>query len=282
MFQTGIAIRSTLLLAFVLVVAGSICWGQPGQPVPPSIEQRFQEINDLRSRAQFDDAFDALKELIVEFSAADSVLRRAYNQLVWTVVAQSEFLKDEESVAADAGDDERVAELRARQRELTDRIAKVVHEALERFPDLAATDDVPDPDRLNQTYEPTRQSMFGGLLVESRPDSAAVWISLGDKNWQHVGWTPLRKDLYPIGSYELKVTKTGYGDRTRDIQIQPNLITPNDFPLQKHRGRTWWLTRVVGPVATVAAVVTYALVNGGSGSSPEPDPLPGPPAPPSR
>jgi len=286
MLQTRIAVRFTGLLALVLVVAGSgatsIGWSQTGQPVPPSIEQRFQEIDVLRSRTQFDDAFDALRQLINEFAAADSVLRRAYNQLVYTVVKQSQYLKQLESFAANEGDEERVAELREQQDDLTDRLAKVVHEALGRFPDLVAADDVPDPDRLNQTYEPTRQSMFGGLVVESRPDSAAVWISSSGEDWKYVGWTPLRKDLYPIGVYELKVTKTGYGDRTRDIQIQPNLPTPIDFPLQRHRGKTWWLTRVVGPVATVAAVVTYALVNGGSGSSPEPDPLPGPPAPPSR
>jgi hypothetical protein len=286
MLQTRIAVRFKTLLAFVLVVAGfgapSICWGQPGQPVSPSIEQRFQEIDVLRSRTQFDEAFDALRGLINEFAAADSVLRRAYNQLVYTLVAQSQYLKDEESLAADAGDQKKVTELRARQRDLTNRFSEVVREALHKFPDLVATDDVPDADLLNKTYEPTRQSMFGGLVVESRPDSAAVWISSGDKNWKHMGWTPLRRNLYPIGSYELKVTKTGYGDRTRDIQIQPSLITPTDFPLQRHRGKTWWLTRVVGPVATAAAVVTYALVNGGSGSSPEPEPLPGPPAPPSR
>lgn len=242
------------------------------------VESRFREVSDLRSRGEFDTAIEMLSGIIAEFSGSDEVLRRAYNQLVWTLVAKSDDLSERVRLAGDAAQKEK---LRAELDAMASRMGEVVGDALTRFHDLHAGDDVPDPSRVNQMYEPARQRMFGNLVVNTTPDSATVWIETEDGEWTHLGFTPLRRNLYPIGSYELRLTKEGHKEVDVASRVGPNETTQHDVTLPRSRGRGWWLTRVGVPALGLAGLTTYLLLNNDSGGTSEPQPLAGPPDPPS-
>jgi len=249
---------------------------RPAGAVPDqtTVTERFREISDYRSRGEFDAAINALNAMIDDFARSDDVLRRAYNQLVWTILTKSEDASERARVASDAATRDA---LRAELDDLARQLGGVVGTALTRFPDLHAGDDVPDPSRVNQTYEPARQRMFGNLQVETAPDSAAVWINNPARGWVNEGFTPLRRNLFPIGTYQIRLAHDGYKETTFTTQIAPNESKHHEVTLVRTRGRSWWLTRVVAPVAVTVGVVTYALVSGNDGGAVQPDPLPGPP-----
>jgi len=270
--------RSSFRLAALLVVLAAACpaGASPVADEPP-VNERFREISDLRSRGDFDAAIAALTVMIDDFARSDDVLRRAYNQLVWTIVTKSDDVNERARITPDPT---AATELHAELDTLVADLGRVVGAALTRFPDLRAGDDVPDPSRVNQTYEPARQRMFGNLQVETTPDSAAVWINDPARGWVHEGFTPLRRALFPIGTYEIRLAHDGFKETTFTTQIAPSESKHHEVPLVRTRSRRWWLTRVVAPVATVVGAVTYVLVAGDDGGAAEPDPLSGPPAPP--
>lgn len=244
-----------------------------------SIETRFREVSDLRSRGEFDTAIEMLSQIITEFSGSDEVLRRAYNQMVWTLVAKSDDLSERARMASDTAEK---ARLEQTLDAMASRVGEVVGDALTRFHDLHAGDDVPDPSRVNQLYEPARQRMFGNLVVNTTPDSAAVWIETGDGAWTHLGFTPLRRNLYPVGSYEIRLTREGHKEVDVTSRIGPNETTQHDVTLPRSHGRGWWLTRLGVPAVGVAGVAAYLILNSGNGGTAQPQPLASPPDPPSR
>jgi hypothetical protein len=243
------------------------------QPDAGSVDQRFDQVADLRSRGEFDAAIDLLTGIIQESSQSDEALRRAYNQLVWTIVVKSADVNER---ARQTGN----AQLRDELDGLARRLGEVVGDALTRFPDLRAGDDIPDPSRVNQVYEPARQRMFGNLVVISEPDSAEVWINDDESNQTPDGWTPLRRNLFPVGDYEIRLSKEGFHDENLTTRIRPNETVEHNVPLRHKRSKTWWLTRVIVPTTAAVGLIVYALTSGDDGGTQEPQPLPFPPDPP--
>jgi hypothetical protein len=240
---------------------------------PQTADERFNRVADLRSRGEYDAAIEVLTDLIAPPEPPDEVLRRAYNQLVWTIVVKSDDVSERARRSDDAG-------LREELDALARRLGEVVGDALTRFPDLRAGDDVPDPSRVNQTYEPARQRMFGNLVVVSDPDSADVWLKDPQAGWKRTGRTPLRRNLFPVGDYEIRLSKEGHHDETLETRVRPNETKEHNVALRRKRSKSWWLTRVVVPSAAAVGVLVYALTSGGDAGTQEPDPLPLPPDPP--
>jgi hypothetical protein len=267
--------RVLFLALSVLVLAESPAQAAAGEGAD---DARFREISDLRSRGEFDAAVAALVAMVADSTESGEVVRRAYNQLVWTILSKSD---DVSARARQSSDGEGVRRLRGQIDDLARQLGEVVGAALTRFPDLRAGDDVPDPSRVNQAYEPARQRMFGNLQVETDPDSAAVWIRDSARGWAREGVTPLRRDLFPIGNYEVRLEREGYKQMSFMTQIAPNETKHHEVTLARARSRRWWLTRVVAPVVGAAGLITYALMSGDEGGAPPPEPLPGPPDPPS-
>lgn len=264
---------------FVTLAVASVLGASVPASARDDVEARFREAGDLRSRGQFDEAIEVLTGVIEESRSSDALSRRAYNQLVWTLAAKSDDLSERIRLSSDP------ARKQALQKEVdavASRIGEMVGAALTRFPDIRAGDDVPDPSRVNQMYEPARQRMFGNLVIDSEPDSAAVWIHDEGGDWTRMGFTPLRRNLYPIGSYEIRLAKQGHKEIDVTSRVGPNETTRHDVTLPRSRDATWWVTRVGVPAAGLVGLTAYLLLSGDDGGTAEPDPLPLPPDPPSR
>jgi uncharacterized protein (UPF0147 family) len=241
------AVNLGLLLSFILMISSPTATlaQAPAAPDDVTIYDWFEEVSSLRSRGQYDDAIAVLETIINDYAMSDRIARRAYNDLVFTLLSK----QDETAVTVSA------------------------REALTRFPDLAA-DPVYFPPSVNQAYDRLRAEMFGGLNVATKPDSCQIFL-----DDEFVGFSPLTLEYVPVGEYVLNVTRPGYNDESTPIRIQPSYQTSVPLSLQKERGRGWWLMRI-GPAALLTGVLV-AIQLGGDATG-EPEPLPGPPPPPGQ
>jgi len=211
-----------------------------------AVQTKFQQVVALRLKGEYDRAVEMLREIIAEYSNSDEVLRIAYNHLV-TVYVQN--------------DDEPSGRVAART-------------ALERFSDLTA-DPFTFPGKVNDVYDQLRKEMFGSLVV-SEPQDCHVYLDS-----THVGDTPLRLELYPIGEYDLTVTKSGYKDYVTRIEIQPE--STRELSVSLDRDRAWWYWPAWIGGATVAVVALVIGLSPKDEAPPDqPQPLPEPPEPPTN
>jgi tetratricopeptide (TPR) repeat protein len=236
-------IRIGLLASFILMISSPRV--ALATPQDETIYDRFEKVSSLRSQGRYDRAIEILRSIIAEDSESDEILRRAYSDLVFTLLSK-------EDIAA---------------------AAESAREALYRFPDLTA-DAVYFPPRVNDLYDDLRGRMFGALNVATRPDSCSVY--LGD---EFMGFSPLRLQYVRSGEYTLKVSKAGYHDESSPVRIEPGRPTSVPLSLQRERGKTWWLARI-GPAALLSSVLLAIQLQRDKGG--EPERLPGPPPPPGQ
>ncbi len=234
---TGL-VFSLLLLA--LNNPGNLAWGQD-----ETIYDRFEEVSSLRSQGRYDEAIEILRHIIIQYPESEEILRRAYSDLVFTLLSKEDVPTATESA----------------------------EEALYRFPDLVA-DPVYFPPRVNDVYDGLRVRMFGALNVATRPDSCQVFL-----NGEFMGLSPLMLEYVRTGEYDLNVTKPGYHEEVTTVRIEAGRPTSVPLSLQKERGKGWWFVRI-GPAAVLASVLLAIRLQQDAGG--EPTPLPGPPPPPGQ
>ena len=209
-----------------------------------SIYTRFEEVSSLRSQGHYDEAIVILKDIIREYSQSDQVLRRAYTDLVFTLLSKGD----------------------------RDAAREGAREAILRFPDLEA-DPIYFPLSVNDMYTGLRKELFGSLNVDTRPDSCRVFL-----DDEFVGFTPLRMDYVRVGHYILNLSRTGYHDESMSVRIDPGSPTTIRSSLGRQRDKTWWLWRA-GPAAVLTGLL-LAFQLQEEEPTPEPSPLPEPPPPP--
>jgi tetratricopeptide (TPR) repeat protein len=211
------------------------------------IYELWEEITSLRAQGEYDRAIELLNRMLTEHSGDDDILKRAYNELVFT-----QFKK---------GDAE-AATMTARQ-------------ALERYSDLAVST-AQFPARLNETYNDLRKEMFGSLTI-SKPESTMVYLDDA-----FTGTAPFSIELLRAGEYNLRATKKGYNEYTELITIDPSGKHSLELSMERQKDTKWWLYRI-GPAVLVGVLAAFALAGGsGDEAQPEPEPLPEPPAPPTN
>lgn len=235
------AVSAGLLTAFVLMI-----FGPPAafaDPEDRTIYDKFEDVSSLRSQGQYDQAIELLRGIITEHAESEEILRRAYSDLVFTLLSKQDF----------------------------DTAADIASEALYRFPDLTA-DPVYFPPTVDEVYDDLRDRLFGALNVATRPDSCQIF--LGD---ELVGLSPLSLRYVRVGEYALKASKPGYNDELTIVRIESGHPTSVPLSLQRDRGRMWWLVRV-GPAVLVTGVLLALQVRDKGGG--EPGSLPAPPPPP--
>lgn len=238
------AIGFMLIISFLSATGFSS--SMSAQSGEEQIYERFEAASSLRSQGKFDEAVDILRGIIVEFAKSDEILRRAYSDLVFTLIS----MRDEDGAVESA------------------------RQALSRYPDLTA-DPVYFPPRVNELYDNLRNQMYGSLNVTTKPESCRVFLSE-----KFIGTAPLSVKYVGIGEYVLNLSKSGYKDDASPVRIEPGSPTSVQLSLQKERGKKWWLLRA-GPGALLVGVLTYLQLRGDEGT-PEPEPLPGPPATPTQ
>lgn len=241
-----------LTTAAVLVVTLFLPQLAAAQAQTEDVYGKFREVTDLKAQGEYDRAIEKVRQIIEEYSDAEDVLKRAYNELVSIHVDRQD---DPEAVAA-AG------------------------QALERFPDLSADPLLFQP-RVNEIYDRLRGEMFGSLVIQ-KPEDCRVFLRTpeAEDGGKHVGETPLTLDYVRVGEYDLIVTKSGYHDYTERIVIQPSGTLNQSVSLERRKDKRWWLYRV-GAGAVAAVGVVAIVLSGGTDEPPPPaEPLPGPPAPP--
>ena len=220
--------------------------GLTSQGTDEQIYDRFERVSSLRSQGQYDKAIEVLQGIIAEYSKSDEVLRRAYCDLVFTLMSKPD----------------------------ADGAAQRAREALLRFPNLTA-DPVYFPPRVNELYDQLRNQLYGALHVLTKPDSCRVFF--GEK---FVGVSPLHVEYVRVGDYVMNLSKSGYKDETSPLRIEPGSPTSVQLSLQRERSKKWWLLRT-GPGAVVAGVLVYLGFRGKEGAAAL-EPLPGPPSPPTQ
>jgi hypothetical protein len=233
----------TILLCVLFYISSytSIARGAAQQE---QIYQKWELVSSLRARGEFDEAIQLLDSIINQYSESDEILRRAYNDIVFTFI----LMKDDASAVSKA------------------------REGLERFADLVA-DPVEFPPRVNEIYNRLRAEMFGTLEI-TKPGGCRIF--LGE---EFMGETPLRLDLVRVGSYDLMVTKSGYHDYTETISIDPSGKHIMEVSMDRRRNKRWWIYRI-GPAVAAGVLLAVTLGGGGGGGTAQPEPLPEPPAPP--
>lgn len=236
---TAISLVSFLLMA---VYPGGLTSQETDEP----IYDRFENVSSLRSQGQYDKAIEILRGIITEYSKSDEVLRRAYCDLVFTLMSKQD----------------------------ADGAAQSAREALLRFPELAA-DPVYFPPRVNELYDQLRNELYGALHVLTKPDSCRVF--LGEA---FMGFSPLHVEYVRVGDYVMNLSKSGYKDEASPLRIEPGSPTSVQLSLQRERGKKWWLLRT-GPGAVLAGVLAYLGLRGEEAAA-APEPLPGPPSPPTQ
>ena len=230
---------SFALFAMVLLCAAQVV-GQTADEAD-AIYERFDQVSRLRGLGDVEGSLEILERIIHEYSDTENIIRRAYNQLVYTL----NFAQ-------------RPEDARARARE-----------ALRRYPDLKV-DPAFAPASLDRLYGELRAEMFGSLTI-AEPDSCRVFL-----NGEHVGNTPLHIPLLLADTYLLEMLKSGY-DAYQDT-LRVNASGTHEFSFSMHRDRTqrWWLTRI--GLGAAAGTVAAILLLGEDEPTVEPEPLPGPPA----
>jgi PEGA domain len=256
--------RMLILTAVVVLLACALA------PIPSvaqqtsNIDETFVRVHELQGQGEYDEAIRLLSDLIREHSQSEQVLRKAYNDLVFTYLSKLGTVD--------------VAE----QDSLNAKLIENARAAITRFPDLDAPA-AEYPPEVNRTYRVLREVMFGRVEVTSSVDSSRVFLRpKGDEGADtYQGITPLAIPYVPVGDYLLTVTRSGYQDRIMPLTVEPNVALRTEVALSKERTKKWWLTRVVAPVTAGVAAVVAIVIGTQDNSTPEPtQPLAGPPPPP--
>ena len=248
-----IPVHRTIILLIVIaifvasVIPATILFAQSEE----TLDETFTEVARMRSRGEFDQAVEALKKIIQDYTDSDLVIRHAYNQLVYTL----DYRGDSESMRVYA------------------RIA------LERFPDLKVTEEERDlvaPEDLNPIYDQLRSEMFGAVRIDE-PEGCRVIL-----DGIQVGETPYYEPLVRAGVHKLVLTKSGYYDLEQRLLVDPGGNHPVVVSsMQSQKDKWWWIYRV-GPALVGSAILTYGLTRDSGSDVPPEVELPGPPAPPTN
>ena len=210
----------TLAAFIVLVVVPPSVAAQEGEN---DISARFEDVMVLKSRGDYDGAIGELNAIIAEYQSNERALRLAYGYLV--------------AAYHEAGDVEGAE--------------RGAMEALERFPDITAGDDITIPPLVDDYYDRLRREMFGSLSIVE-PKHAELFL---DGN--RVGLTPLRRDLVRAGEHDILLVKKGYHHFVKSIVIESDRLHVETIEMKRARTKEWWIKR--GAIVALSVVALILL-----------------------
>ena len=89
--------------------------------------------------------------------------------------------------------------------------------------------------------------LTGSISVSSSPSGASVYL-----NGLYKGVTPITLTDVPIGTYSIKLTKSGYGDVTKTISVSAGKTT---YVSETLPFATWLLASILGIIALIIIII---------------------------
>jgi hypothetical protein len=129
------------------------------------------------------------------------------------------------------------------------------------------------PAEMLRFFDDVRRELFGSFEIAIL-DPADAEVTFDGVVLPALADGTRRAASVPVGTHALVVRRDGYEEITEQVRVNPASVVTRSYELKRKRGVTWYATRIVAPVAVVAATVVAVTRKGD-----EPD-LPGPPAPP--
>jgi len=176
------AISIIVLTAFVYTT--SFSFGQEPE-LEIATHELFNQVSVLNSQGEYSKSVEILNTIIKKHNSSETVVRRAYNILVYTLLTANR-------------------ELDARRK---------AQEALYRFPDLTA-DVTYTPKSIDYVYDELRATMFGSLSI-SGPDSCRIFL-----DDEYMGMPPLNIEYMRVGTHELEMVKSGYQGYHKTVEVR--------------------------------------------------------------
>jgi hypothetical protein len=160
----------------------------------------FAEVVSLRSHGEYDRAIETIRRIIRANPNNHDVLRRAYNELVFTYLVKGDIELAEES---------------ARQ-------------ALGWYPDITS-DQEHVPPKVGELFDTLREQLFGTLEISTDPDACTIVL-----NGRNIGKSPMDVTYLRPGEHELRLSKRGYVTVSRTVTIDAGEIKNVDYSLERY------------------------------------------------
>lgn len=164
-----------------------------------TIHKMFEQAVSARAHGEYDEAATIFRQIILENPQNETVLRRAYNELVFTYLSKG---------------DTNLAEAIAR-------------EALGWYPDITS-DPMYVPPKVGEIFDELRTQLFGSLMITTDPEECRVEL-----DGKYVGESPMEIEYLRPGEHILRLTKNRYHVFSRTVIIEPGIQTNADYSLKK-------------------------------------------------
>lgn len=188
-------------LVVIVLCIGMICIEHAVAEVNEegTVSSMFDQVVSFRAQGRYDTAVEILLQIIQDNPQNEEVLRRAYNELVFTHLSKG---------------DRELAEASAR-------------EALMWHPDITS-DTKYVPSKVGEIFDELREQLFGSLTITTDPNSCRVEL-----NGTYIGESPLEIEYMRPGEHGLRLTMEGYYEFSRTVSVEPGIKTKADYSLEK-------------------------------------------------
>ncbi|MCR4439079.1 MAG: PEGA domain-containing protein [bacterium] len=217
--------RIRKLMPCVLLVA--LCGPVGAQERPLAVQKGI----DLFYEARFAEASDALQEAIASGKLAREARFDAYLYLAFAILRGGG--------PAEAAD--------------------VAFEACVRTDPARTLDPSKIPPDLVERFDRVRTSMVGRLYVVTNPREAGVFGIQAETGRQIVGRTPVLFENLLAGSYQLRITKEGYGQEVLVIEVDPSASDTLYVDLRESSSKASTRRWIVG-TAVAASLLAVVIV----------------------
>ncbi|MBC7187491.1 MAG: PEGA domain-containing protein [Calditrichaeota bacterium] len=137
--------------------------------------------------------------------------------------------------------------------------ADVAFEACVRTDPARTLDPSRIPPDLVERFEQVRRGLVGRLYVVSNPREAGVFGVQAETGRQIVGRTPVLFENLLAGSYQLRITKEGYGQEVLAIEVDPSEVDTLYVDLREGSSKASTRRWIVG-TAIAASLLAVVIV----------------------
>ncbi len=138
--------------------------------------------------------------------------------------------------------------------------AEIAFEACVRTDPARTLDPAKIPPDLVERFERVRKNMLGKLYVVSNPREAGVFGMQAESGRQIVGRTPVLFEDLLLGTYQLRVTKEGYGQEIVVAEVTPGVIDTLYVDLREAGPKASTRRWIVGGALVVSLVAVLVIV----------------------